>query len=89
MEQTASAIANMFFVGAINRIGVEELGENDFYGTSYFVNPRGEFVGDTASDQDEELVVRALNMDIINDIRKQWAFYRDRRPDVYDAIVQD
>jgi len=89
MEQTASAIANMFFVGAINRIGVEELGENDFYGTSYFVNPRGEFVGDTASDQDEELVVRDLNMDIINDIRKQWAFYRDRRPDVYDAIVQD
>ncbi len=89
MEQTASAIANMFFVGAINRIGVEELGENDFYGTSYFVNPKGEFVGDTASDQDEELVVRDLNMDIINDIRKQWAFYRDRRPDVYDAIVQD
>jgi len=88
VEQTASAVANMYFVGAINRIGVEELGTNDFYGTSYFADPRGEFVGDPASDQTEELVVRDLNLDMIEDIRKQWAFYRDRRPDIYDSLVQ-
>lgn len=88
VEQTASAVANMYFVGAINRIGVEELGPNDFYGTSYFADPRGEFVGGTASDQTEELVVRDLNMDMIEDVRKQWAFYRDRRPDIYDPLVQ-
>jgi len=38
LEQTA---ANMYYVGAINRVGVEDLGDNDFYGTSYFANPRG------------------------------------------------
>ena len=48
LEQTASAAANNYFVGAINRVGVEELGDNDFYGTSYFANPRGEFVGEVA-----------------------------------------
>ncbi len=46
LEQPASAVANEYFIGAINRVGVEELGDNDFYGTSYFVDPRGQFVGD-------------------------------------------
>ncbi len=89
VEQTASAVANMYFVGAINRIGVEELGDNDFYGTSYFATPRGQFVGEPASDQEEELVVRDLDLDMIDEVRKQWAFYRDRRPDIYDSLLAD
>lgn len=88
LEQTASAVANMYFVGAINRVGVEPLGDNDFYGTSYFADPRGQFVGDPASDQDEELVIRDLDMGSIKEVRDQWAFYRDRRPDMYDQIAQ-
>ena len=54
LEQPASAVANMYFVGAINRVGIEPLGENDFYGTTYFADPRGQFVGDVRSDQEEE-----------------------------------
>ena len=46
LEQPASAVANEYFVGAINRVGIEDLGDNDFYGTSYFVDPEGQFVGD-------------------------------------------
>ena len=88
LEQTASAAANMYFVGAINRIGVEPLGDNDFYGTSYFANPRGQFVGEPASDQDEELVVRDLDLSQIKEVRDQWAFYRDRRPDMYEQIAK-
>ncbi len=88
LEQTASAAANMYYVGAINRVGVEELGENDFYGTSYFANPRGQFVGETASDTAEELVVRDLDLDMISEVRDQWAFYRDRRPDMYGKISE-
>jgi len=88
LEQTASAAANMYFVGAINRVGVEDLGDNDFYGTSYFANPRGQFVGDTASDRDAELVVRDLDLDQIAETRDQWAFYRDRRPDMYGKIAE-
>ncbi len=87
LEQTASAIANLYFVGAINRVGVEPLGDNDFYGTSYFANPRGEFVGDLASDNEEELVVRDLDMDLLAEVRNQWAFYRDRRPDCYSPLT--
>ncbi|MPZ54013.1 MAG: acyltransferase, partial [Acidimicrobiia bacterium] len=79
--------ANEYFVGAINRVGNEPYGDNDFYGTSYFVDPRGQFVGDVASDTDEELVIRDLDMDMIDDVRKLWAFYRDRRPDSYENLV--
>ncbi len=87
LEQTSSAAANMYFVGAINRVGIEELGDNDFYGTSYFANPRGEFVDDPASDQHEELVIRDLDFALITQMRNQWAFYRDRRPDMYGPLA--
>jgi N-carbamoylputrescine amidase len=87
LEQPASAVANEYFIGAINRVGVEELGTNDFYGQSYFVNPRGQFVGEVASTDEEELVVRDLDMDLLKEVREQWAFYRDRRPDMYEPLT--
>jgi len=87
LEQPAAAVANEYFVGAINRVGKEEYGDNDFYGSSYFVDPRGQIVGDSASDTDEEVVVRDLDLDMIEEVRQQWAFYRDRRPDAYQDLV--
>ena len=87
LEQTSSAAANMYFVGAINRVGVEPLGDNDFYGTSYFANPRGQIVDGAASDRAEELVVRELDLEMLDEVRNQWAFYRDRRPDSYEPLV--
>ncbi len=87
LEQPAAAVANEYFVGAINRVGKEEFGDNDFYGSSYFVDPRGQIVGDSASDTDEEVVVRDLDLDMIEEVRQQWAFYRDRRPDAYQDLV--
>jgi len=88
IEQPASAVANMYFVGAINRVGIEDLGENDFYGTTYFVDPRGQYVGDVCSETENELIVRDLDLDQVEETRNQWAFYRDRRPDMYDPLVQ-
>ena len=87
LEQTSAAVANMYFVGAVNRVGIEPLGDNDFYGTSYFATPRGQFVDGTASDRTEELVVRDLDLDQIEEVRGQWAFYRDRRPDLYGDLT--
>ncbi|MEO3789608.1 nitrilase-related carbon-nitrogen hydrolase [Nonomuraea sp. B10E15] len=87
LEQPAAAVANAYFVGAINRVGVEEYGDNDFYGTSYFVGPEGKVIGDTASDTDPDLVVQDLDLDEIRRIRDRWAFYRDRRPESYGAVV--
>jgi beta-ureidopropionase len=88
LEQPAAAVANEYFIAAINRVGVEEYGDNDFYGTSYFVDPRGQFVGEVASDKDEELVVRDLDFGLIEEVRHQWAFYRDRRPDAYGPLAE-
>jgi beta-ureidopropionase len=88
LEQPAAAVANEYFVGAINRVGVEPLGDDDFYGSTYFVNPRGQKVGDAASDKDDEVIVRDLDLDMIEEVRQQWAFYRDRRPDAYTPLVE-
>jgi N-carbamoylputrescine amidase len=87
LEQPAAAVANEYFIGAINRVGQEPLGDNDFYGSSYFVDPRGQIIDGSASDTEEELVVRDLDLDVIEEVRQQWAFYRDRRPDAYGDLV--
>lgn len=88
LEQPAAAVANEYYVGAINRVGVEELGDDDFYGTSYFVDPEGSFVGDPADSYEEELVVRDLDLDLLRVVRDRWQFYRDRRPDAYDDLTR-
>lgn len=88
IEQTSHAIANGYFVGTINRVGKEPLGDNDFYGQSYFCTPRGEFIGDVGDPYKEELIVREFDLDLIKEVRDTWQFYRDRRPDMYDKIVQ-
>ena len=83
----AAAVANMYYVGAINRVGIEDIGDNDFYGQSYFVDPEGKFVGDVGDAFKPELIVRDLDMDKITEVRHRWAFYRDRRPDAYDDLT--
>jgi N-carbamoylputrescine amidase len=88
LEQPAAAVANEYFIGAINRVGTEPLGDNDFYGSTYFVDPRGQKVGDAASDTEDEVIVRDLDLDLVEEVRQQWAFYRDRRPDAYAPLVE-
>ncbi len=88
LEQPAAAVANEYFVGAINRVGIEPLGDDDFYGQSYFVDPRGQLVGEAASDSADEVVVRDLDMGLLQEVRDLWAFYRDRRPDTYSPLTE-
>ena len=87
LEQPAHAVANQFYVGAINRPGFEDpwrIGE--FYGQSYFCTPRGQIVAEAGRDQDE-IVVADLDLDLIREVRNVWQFFRDRRPETYAAIV--
>ena len=89
LEQPAHAVANGYFVGAINRVGTEapwNIGE--FYGQSYFCDPRGQMLAVGTRDQDE-LIVADLNMDTIKEVRNTWQFFRDRRPDAYGSLVAD
>ena len=88
LEQPAAAVANEYFVGAINRVGIEPLGDNEFYGSSYFSDPRGQLVGEAAPSDAEAVLVRDLDMGLLEEVRRTWAFYRDRRPDSYASLVQ-
>jgi beta-ureidopropionase len=88
LEQPAHAVANGYFVAAINRVGTEapwNIGE--FYGKSYFCNPRGKIVAQAPRDRDEMLSAD-LNLDEIREVRSVWQFYRDRRPESYGPITE-
>ena len=88
LEQPAHAVANGYFMGCINRVGTEapwNIGK--FYGTSYFVDPRGQFLA-TASEDNDELLVADLDLDVIEEVRRTWQFYRDRRPETYGDMVR-
>jgi beta-ureidopropionase len=88
LEQPAHAVANGYFMGCSNRVGTEapwNIGK--FYGTSYFVDPRGNFLS-TASENDDELIVAEMNLEMIEEVRRVWQFYRDRRPETYDDMVR-
>jgi beta-ureidopropionase len=88
IEQPAHAVANGYFIGAINRVGIEapwNIGE--FYGSSYFCDPRGQIVAQASRDKDEVLTAD-LDLDKIGEVRKTWQFYRDRRPDLYGELVK-
>src|SRR5213596_2785481 len=88
LEQPAHAVANGYFMGCINRVGVEApWNVGQFYGSSYFVDPRGNFLAQGTEDKDE-LVVAEMNLDMIEEVRRTWQFFRDRRPETYDDMVK-
>ncbi len=87
LEQPAHAVANQYFVGAINRPGREgPWNIGDFYGTSYFCDPRGKILVEGCREGDD-VVVADLDLDMIREVRNVWQFFRDRRPESYDAIT--
>ncbi|HEY0170098.1 MAG TPA: nitrilase-related carbon-nitrogen hydrolase [Pyrinomonadaceae bacterium] len=89
LEQPAHAVANGYFVGAINRVGHEQPWDiGEFYGQSYFCDPRGQIVAEAPRDRDA-LVTADLDLDKIREVRNTWQFYRDRRPDTYQTLVAD
>jgi len=88
LEQPAHAVANGYYIAASNRVGTEapwNIGK--FYGTSYFCDPRGSFLA-TGSEDNDELVVAEMNLDVIEEVRRTWQFFRDRRPETYGDMVK-
>jgi len=87
LEQPASAVANGVYIGAVNRVGTEapwNIGR--FYGSSYVVDPRGEFLVEASADEDE-LVTADMDMDKVREVRNLWQFFRDRRPETYGPLT--
>jgi N-carbamoylputrescine amidase len=87
LEQPAHAVANGYFMACSNRVGTEppwNLGK--FYGSSYFVDPRGNFLAVGSEDKDE-LVTAEMDLDVIEEVRRVWQFFRDRRPETYEPMA--
>ena len=88
LEQPAHAVANQYYIGAINRVGIEEPWKfGEFYGQSYFCDPRGQMIVVASRDKDE-LITADLDFDEIVKVRNTWQFFRDRRPETYGALVE-
>jgi beta-ureidopropionase len=86
LEQPAQAVANGVFIGANNRVGLEKPWEfGEFYGSSYFCDPRGQLLVKGSEDKDE-VVVADLDLEMIREVRDGWQFFRDRRPEMYGEI---
>jgi len=88
LEQPAQAVANGYFVAASNRVGIEAPWNiGTFYGTSYVVDPRGHFLAVGSEDRDE-LVVATCDLQAIEEVRRTWQFFRDRRPEMYGDLTE-
>ncbi|MFH1131096.1 MAG: nitrilase-related carbon-nitrogen hydrolase [Pseudomonadota bacterium] len=88
LEQPAHAVANGYFMGCINRVGKEPPWNiGNFYGTSYFVDPRGQILAEASQDK-SELVVTEIDLNMIEEVRRTWQFFRDRRPETYDDLLE-
>ena len=85
VEQRSHAIANLYYVGTINRVGIEETGPNDFYGHSYFCNPFEEIL--VEAEDKEEIILADLDLAAVRDARIELPFWRDRRPDTYEPLA--
>jgi beta-ureidopropionase len=88
LEQPAHAVANGYFMGCVNRVGEEppwKIGR--FYGTSYFCDPRGRTVVEGSLDRDE-VVIGEMDLELIDEVRNAWQFYRDRRPETYESMIK-
>src|SRR6266545_227748 len=88
LEQPAHAVANGYWIAAINRVGTEEpLNSNRFYGSSYFCDPRGQIVARASEDSDEVLIAD-IDLDKAREVRNTWQFLRDRRPETYGELTE-
>ncbi|MCW5977121.1 MAG: carbon-nitrogen hydrolase [Bryobacteraceae bacterium] len=87
--QRAHAIANGVYVAAVNRVGFEgPAGRGlEFWGSSFVSGPFGEVLAQ-ASESAEEIVIADCDPRRVEDVRRNWPFFRDRRIDAYQPIVQ-
>ncbi len=86
--QRAHAIANGIFVAAVNRVGFEGPPEKglEFWGASFVSDPFGRVLAEASHDREEILIVDC-DPALIEEVRRNWPFLRDRRIDAYGGIT--
>jgi N-carbamoylputrescine amidase len=88
LMQRSHAIANGIFVAAINRVGHEGPADGglEFWGNSFVCDPFGVILA--RAGQDEELLIVNCDRQKMEDTRRNWPFFRDRRIDAYGDLTQ-
>ena len=89
VELRAHAIANMFYVGGVNKVGPDVGGAPDrhYFGSAVFFDPRGALLA-RAGDKDDEVLYAEVDPKVCDDVRDLWGFFKFRRPDAYDEIIR-
>jgi len=81
---SSNAIANGVYIFRVNRVGSEE--KQDFYGRSFCLSPEGELL-DKPTGMKDSIALIEVDLKNIDKTRKEWPFFRDRRPDSYKEIL--
>jgi len=89
--QRGHAVANGIFVAACNRVGFEKPVESsagiEFWGASFIAGPQGEILAEASHDK-EEIIMAEVDLVLMEDVRRNWPFLRDRRIDAYGDITR-
>jgi N-carbamoylputrescine amidase len=89
--QRGHAIANSIYVAAVNRIGHERPDKKsagiEFWGSSFIADPQGVMIAEAAPNE-EEILLGVVDLQRLEDVRRNWPFLRDRRIDAYQGITQ-
>ena len=83
------AAANIMPVLASNRVGKETApdGRSDiFYGRSFIADYQGEKVAEM-NRTEEGYKIQNFDLGVIGNLRRSWGIFRDRRPELYDALL--
>ncbi len=83
------AAANVTPVVASNRVGHEE-GETcgiTFYGSSFIADPTGDKIAE-AGKEEEACLIATFDLKALNEQRRTWGLFRDRRPEHYSRITK-
>ena len=85
------AVANGVYVAAANRIGLEKYIPGtegiQFWGSSFIAGPQGEILAQASHDK-EEILIAEVNLDLQENVRQNWPFFRDRRIDAFGDITK-
>lgn len=85
LELRAHTVAQGAFLAAANRSGSS--GDLEFFGDSFIIDPRGRVRGKI--EEESGLSVEECNLEEIREVRDVWQFYRDRRPETYDEMIEE
>jgi beta-ureidopropionase len=88
-ELRGHAIANMFYVGGVNKVGADIGGAPDrqYFGSAVVFGPKGDLIG-RAGDKRDEILYADVDAKVCDDVRDLWGFFRFRRPDAYGELVK-